>query len=52
MNLPKDELDAQFTSAILQIEKNFLIGGLILGRPYLVNDMVVIRLQGKGFLKL
>ena len=44
--MPKDELEAQFTKAILQFEKNYLGKGLIQGRTYLVNDMDVIRLQG------
>ena len=42
----KGELEAEFTKAILKFEKEYLGRGPIHARTYLINDMVLVRLQG------
>ena len=42
----KGELEAKFTREILQFEKEYMGRGPINARTFLVNDMVLVRLQG------
>lgn len=42
----KGELEAKFTREILQFEKEYLGRGPLNARTYLINDMVLVRLQG------
>lgn len=42
----KGELEAEFTKAILKFEKEYLGRGPLHARTYLINDMVLVRLQG------
>jgi uncharacterized protein YbcI len=42
----KGELEAEFTKKILNFEKEYLGRGPVQARTYLINDMVLVRLQG------
>jgi len=40
------EVEAEFTKAIIKLEKEFLGRGPLEARTLLVNDMVLVRLRG------
>jgi len=42
----KGELEAQFTTAIVKFEKEYLGRGPVDARTYLINDIVMVRLRG------
>ena len=42
----KGELEAEFTKALVQFEKEYLGRGPVDARTYLINDIVMVRLRG------
>lgn len=42
----RGEVEAEFTKAIIKLEKEFLGRGPLEARTFLVNDMVLVRLRG------
>lgn len=44
--LTQGEMEAEFTKRIVKFEKDYLGRGPVEARTYLIDDMVVIRLQG------
>jgi uncharacterized protein YbcI len=45
-NSTKGEMEAEFTKEIIQFEKEYLGRGPVHARTYLINDIVLVRLQG------
>lgn len=42
----RGEVEAEFTKAIIKLEKEFLGRGPLEARTFLVNDMILVRLRG------